>query len=277
MKRIALVGMTMLFSFSLVACSKPSSEEQQITTVEEEQKPILTNLDEAVSLAIKDQSSSYAMGETTTEGHRILETEQEDGTVKVYLIASYGSFGFENGIFTKISGTGEIPTVITFSRGEKGEYTLLEYKEPMDGSYYGESIKNMFPAHLHSKVFSAHDEYPALVKQEEAQAKEYLDRIGRKAEVKADYVEKQLVDIDVQASNVLFGEYTKHNPFLNQCPYWIGTVEKIEDDVRYIYETSQSKTSDGYDIIIFQKKKEDGTVVEGYRYKIVGSEPQLVE
>jgi hypothetical protein len=32
-----------------------------------------------------------------------------------------------------------------------------------------------------------------------------------------------------------------------------------------------------FDLITFQKKKEDGTVVEENKYKIVGSEPELVD
>jgi len=95
-------------------------------------KPIPTNIDDAVSLAIEGQSTSYYMGETSTEGHIILDFEEKNETVKVYTIASFGSFGFENGIFTKVSGSGAIPTVITFAQNENGEYSLLEYKEPMD-------------------------------------------------------------------------------------------------------------------------------------------------
>ena len=67
------------------------------------------------------------------------------------------------------------------------------------------------------------------------------------------------------------------NPFLNDCPYWLGTREKVEEGVRYIYETAQSKTSDGYDLMIFQKKEEDGTVLEELKYKIAGNEPELME
>ncbi|OLN28950.1 Regulatory sensor-transducer, BlaR1/MecR1 family [Desulfosporosinus metallidurans] len=69
---------------------------------------------------------------------------------------------------------------------------------------------------------------------------------------------------------------TKSNPLLNNCPYWIGTRERLENGVRYIYETSQSKNSDGYDLITFKKAKEDGTVVEEEKYKIVGNEPQHI-
>ncbi len=102
------------------------------------------NIEQAVSAAIKDQGKVYLNGECITEGHVILDTEERDGTVKAYTIASVGWFGFENGVFTKISGSGAIPTVMTFFRNENGTYSLLEYKELMDGAGYTDSIKKIF-------------------------------------------------------------------------------------------------------------------------------------
>lgn len=67
----------------------------------------------------------------------------------------------------------------------------------------------------------------------------------------------------------------KNDSFLNHCPYWIGTKERVENGVRLIYETSQSKSTDGYDVITFKETKSDGTVVEERSYKIVGDEPEL--
>ncbi len=235
-----------------------------------------TSIEEAVSEAIKDQSKNYAAGEVFTEGHIILDTEEKDEKRIVYTISSYGAFGFENGIFTKVSGSGAIPTVMTFSKNGNGEYVLQDYKEPMDGSYYIKSIKEIFPKRLWDKVLTGNNKYPELAKQQEKQAAEYLDSIGRNAEVKAANVEKKLPEINVDASNKIFTEYTKYDSELNNFPYWIGTRELLQNGARYIYETSQNKTGDGYDLIIFRKTKEDGSVVLEYRYKIVDSEPELL-
>lgn len=275
MKRLYIL-VILLIILNLTSCSHQNNDKLS-STPNDAQEQSISNIDDAVSIAIKDQSTSYAFGETSTEGHIILDVEEKDGSVKVYTIASYGAFGFENGIFTKVSGSGAIPTVITLYKDENSEYSLLEYKEPMDGSGYGDSLKKMFPLHLHSRVLLAHDDYPALAKQQEAQAAEFLKSIGREAQVSADHVKKELAKIDVQASNKLFAEFTKDNTFLNNCPYWLGTTEKVENGVRYIYQTSQGKSSDGYDLIIFQKKNEDGTIIKEHQYRIVGNEPQLVE
>lgn len=88
------------------------------------------NVDDAVSLAIKGNSTSYRAGETTAEGHLILDTGEKDGIVKVYTIASIGNFGFENGIFTKISGSGAIPTVIIFQEMKMVNTLCLNTKSP---------------------------------------------------------------------------------------------------------------------------------------------------
>ena len=236
---------------------------------------ISNTIDDTISNAIKTRNQDrYYKGEVATEGHIILDIEEKDNIIKVYTIASFGYFGFENGVFTMISGSGAIPTVITFSKNEKDGYSLLEYKEPMDGALYMDSLKKMFPKKLHDAVLSADKYYPELVKQKEAQAAEYLKSIGRTAKVSAAYVEKKLLNINVQASNRLFGG--KENPFLNEYPYWLGTRERVENGVRYIYKTYQSKTNDNFDLVIFKKTKEDGTIVEEYRFKIVESEPLLV-
>lgn len=234
------------------------------------------NIEEAVSLAIKAQGKGYSNGEAATEGHIILETEEKDEIVKVYTISSFAWFGFENGIFTGVSGSGAIPTVIIFSKNQSGEYLLIEYKEPMDGAGYLESIKKMFPKKLWDKVRNT-NKYPELARQQEEQARHYLESIGRNAKVSTVHVEKKLANINVAASNKLFSEFTKKDPELNRFPYWVGTKELLENGVRYVYETSQSKTSDGFDLISFKKTKEDGTWVRQYLYKIVGDEPQLLE
>ncbi len=245
------------------------------------QKP--TSISAAVCSAILSKASSYQAGEVATEGHVILETSELEGSVdtgkltKVYTISSIGEFGFENGIFTKISGSGAIPTVITLSGDESKGYSLVEYREPQDGGGYTQSIKEMFPYSLQDEALYSHNYYAELAKQQELQAGEYLKSIGKTAKISVEHVEKTLSNINVEASNKLFSEMGKYDSFINTCPYWLGTVQEVEGGIRYTYETSQGKTSDGYDLITFTKTKEDGTVVKQVKYKIVDSEIQKIE
>lgn len=234
------------------------------------------NLESAIIQAIKEQGKTYLKGEYLTEGHFILGEEKNDDTVKVYALASIAWFGFENNVFTMISGSGAIPTLIVFSVNQTGEYSLLEYKEADSGSEYDSSIKEMFPEEYYNRLPSAQKEYSNIAKQQETQARQYLKSIGREAQVSAAYVEKKLANINVEASNKLFTELTKNDSFLNNCPYWIGTREQIEDGNRYVYETQQSKTSDDYDLITFSKTDYDGTIVEEREYKIIENEPKLI-
>lgn len=232
-------------------------------------------LEKLVSAAIRKSGEYRYDGEYFTEGHIILDTEEKEGKLTVYTIASVGWFGFENGIFTEISGAGPTPTVIRFTKNNAGEYSLLDYEEPSDGNDYIKSIKRMFPEKLYPRVLSNYDD-ARVMKMQEQQAGEYLKSIGRKAKVSIEYVEKPFPAIDGEAWNMLFCEYAKHSSFLSNCPNWLGTREQVENGVRYIYRTSLSNTSDGYDLITFRKTKESGALIEERSYKIVDGNPQLV-
>lgn len=226
-----------------------------------------TNVETAVSEAIKEHGKTYGKGEYITEGHVILETEQQGNKVKAYTIASVGVFEFQDGIFTIVSGSGAVPTVMTFSIDEHGQYKLIAYEEPLDGEAYVESIKKMFPKKYDSKVLYAEEYYDELAKQQERQAQEYLKKIGRHAKVSLSYVEKQPLNISVQAMNH-FLRMLSSDPFLNECPDWLGTCEVVEQGIRYVYETSQSKANDGRDVVTLRKMKEDGTVIDMRQYVI---------
>ena len=250
-------------------------------TQDEESFRILLNsivypkLDQAISKAILEQGN-YLKGEVATEGHVLLGTEEKDGVITAYTIASFGYFGFENGIFTTISGSGAIPTVITFKKNEQGQYSIISYQEPLDGAGYLDSLKNMFPEKYLKDILSGEKKYPELAQQLERQAAEYLRSIGRTATISTSHVEKKLLNLSSIPATNKFAELSKYDPFLNNCPYWIGTREKVEDGVRYIYQTQQSKTEDGYDLVIFSKRQENGTVVREAHYKIIGDDPQLI-
>ncbi|WP_238798982.1 MULTISPECIES: transcriptional regulator [unclassified Anoxybacillus] len=226
-----------------------------------------TNVEKAVSEAIKKHGKSYRKGEYIAEGHTILSIEQKGNEVKAYTIASVGVFEFQDGIFAIVSGSGAIPTVMTFSIDEHGQYKLIAYEEPLDGDAYAKSVKRMFPKKHYSKVLYVEKYYDELAKQQERQAREYLKQIGRDAKVSTSHVEKQPLNISVEAMNhflTLLGS----DSFLNECPDWLGTREVIEQGIRYVYETSQSKTNDGRDVIVLRKMREDGTVIDMRQYVI---------
>ena len=234
------------------------------------QSKLPQSIDEAVSRAIKSRATSYKTGEVATEGHIIFDIEDTDSTIKVYTISSIGNFGFENGIFTIISGSGVVPTLITLSKVESNKYEVLEYKEYeiTESSGYTDLVKEMFQeVSLNVQKYSTD-----FASQQVAQAEAYLNSIGIIAKISTSPVDKVLLNINVDASNKLL-ELASYNGY----PYWIGTIEQIEGGTRYRYETSQSKTSDGYDLVTFKKFDITGNVIKEIKYKIVGGEPQLIE
>ncbi len=219
------------------------------------------SIDEAISNAILTSNDSlYFHGEFRAEAHITLgSTALANGSAEYYVLARYSEFGFENGVFTTVSGSGIIPVRITFDEN----LNLTEYKEPIDGSYYIESIKEMYPeAFVSPRVLNQDDkdrEYCDTLLKE--QAKAYLKKIGRDAQV-LDYGEFDhplLTDsgVSVEVSNLL-----SENRNLALYPYWIGNLELIENGVRYVYSLDLKSSS-----IIYTKTEYDtGKTVESFTF-----------
>lgn len=220
------------------------------------------SLDKAISLSIRNFLTPNPGEEFVAEGHVILDKEEDDKEVKVYLIASANAYSFENEIFTSTSGYGAMPIVMKFSKNGTN-YNHISTKEPRDGSDNEDSIRRMFPNKLLNKAFNTIEYVDELTKQQENQAKSYLKSINREAKVQGNHVDKKLEEISTNASNELLEKEE-----LYEYPYWIGTKESLINGVRYIYEKSHTKEN-GYDIITYTKRTEDKKIIEEHKYKII--------
>lgn len=228
------------------------SAEKKDTIKESEAMPdadIDEELDKAVGDAVFSHNESmYEKGECSAQGHIVMDAYEEKSSVTVYTLTMYGEYGFRNDMFIKISGSGVIPAVMTFSIGKDGAYTLQSYNEPMDGSGYTQSVKELFPKELYNRVISiSENDRIDLQTQERKYAKTYLDSIGRAARI-GDYsdLEMELPDISDETYDSIFDRYWEY-------PYWIGTLEKVENGVRYVYET-QWKNYGNNDSLIYLTK-----------------------
>ena len=145
-----------------------------------------------------DERDKYADTEFWAEGHVILGAEEKDSKTEYYAVTSVGGYGFMNGMFIESSGSGAIPAVITVSGGG------AEIEYPKDGSYYADSIKEMFPLRFVRKAFGSDAYNDELTAQKRAQAGEYLKSIGREAEI-GSYrdLDPKLPDMNAEASNRL--------------------------------------------------------------------------
>lgn len=237
-----------------------------------------SDLEIAISKAIIDHAKFvFLPGELATEGHITFGTEEKDNQIKAYTLSRFGFFSFQNNIFETVSGCGAIPTVITFGKNANGKYHVIKYEEAEDGETYENTIKKMFPENLYESAISKKSSgYDILKLQQETQAKTYLKKLNRNASVSLNYVEKQHLTINPQAIDALFIYAGKEDEFLNLVPDWIGTKELIENNERIIYETSQNKNEDGYNIVILKKLKSDGTVLQERKYKIINDKAILI-
>lgn len=176
--------------------------------------------------------SEYDETEFSSAGYVILGEEKNNSERKIYALVTYGEYQFLNGNFVKNAGSGTIPTVIVLDK----DNDVVSYQEPQ-GKADRETVEKMFPKEYADRVFDKEQrklDYEACKKMEEARAKEYLKLIGREnTKVGAygdfDYKFIEDADMDVSASNSLFLEYRDY-------PQYIGTIERVEEGTRYVYE-----------------------------------------
>ena len=231
-----------------------------------------SKIDKAISTALKDYAKkSYYEGELATEGHIVLGYEEKNGEITVYTVASVNNFEFKNDILTIASGQGAIPTVLIFNKVEEGKYALKEEKIPEDGSQYISSVKELFPKKYWNKVLDTQKYNDDLIKQQEEQAKAYLKEKGINKKVEIDYVEEKPLNINAEAANKLMSDEQ-----FEKYPMHIGTIEKVENNKRYIYQSEQEKSEDNKDIIIFTKLNEEQQIVERFVVEIDGENIELI-
>ena len=246
------------------------------------EKTDFQDLDQAISKAIIDNHimSIYAVdilgGELNVESHFILGKDEDDDSVEVYLIATYGAYSFENDVFSMTSGSSNIPIRIKFSKVKEGEflttkagYYYLESEEAQDGAMYKDSVLKMFPKKEALQALSV-DYTDRLLKDINKQAKAYVKSIGRKCEVINEYVEHDYIE------NLYFLLHSvdRDDEELVYYPDWIGTREELIDNKRYIYETQYDKSSK---IIIFTKYNENKEELERKQYKINGNKLEKID
>lgn len=190
--------------------------------------------DQAVALALTSSSNRHREGECFAEGHIILGTDKKRDTTKIYALTMTGWYGFQNDNFVKVSGTGVIPAVVTIN-----DHNDVGIEYPEDGSYYAPSIMKMFPLKYRTRIFDDRDsDRKTLKKQEQVYARDYLSKIGRKAKIGdyGDFEHTLLTDlgVSVEVSNKLEDFYKGHSNY----PYFIGTQEYIENNLRVVYQMS---------------------------------------
>ncbi len=204
---------------------------------------------------LKNDFSYKSMGyECSTAGYVILDTEETDTKKKIYALIEYGRFGFSNGFFINQSG-GSNPAVITVDKAS-GKWKL---DAPRDGTLYAKDIKKLFPGKLAYKASNPTEKQrKEMWEQMKIQAQSYLDSIGRSAEIchysEIEHILFSDLGISTEVDNKISGMRLPYNQE-------IGNYERIEDGVRYVYQTDYDKTNK---LIKFTKFGIDSGVIAEY-------------
>lgn len=229
------------------------------------------NIDKAIASALfTAERGMYTAGECRTEGHIILGKEKSDKETLVYTLAMYAEYAFQDNNFVKTSESDVLPTVVKLTGNNSGYILgLSEVKWPDNTSDRVESLKSMFPEKYHDRVLNVKEEDIEKLKEQQLKgAQNYLNRIGREAKI-GEYKDfehpliiTQGVSIDI-SNKLVTKEYASY-------PHWIGTEEKIEDGVRYVYERIFNKERNE---VIFKKYNyETKAVVEEIKVDTITGE-----
>ncbi len=222
--------------------------------------PETMSLEQAVISAVMEQNrGKYFPGEYQGAGCKIFETFEDGDKLAVYALIEYIEYGFEDNRFVNVSGT-RARVLLDFQTGQEQVYTLTDYTilDPTSGLSEQELEALMAPLKETGKeYFYTDDDFLELREQVEAGAKEYLKSIGREGEVfeRSSHEEGFLSFLNEDAYNTLSKDIE-----ISSYPDWEGTLEKLEDGVRYVY---QAHFDEGSNKIEYTKKDYDtGETVE---------------
>ncbi|MBR3094417.1 MAG: M56 family metallopeptidase [Clostridia bacterium] len=230
-----------------------------MTTPRDLRDKLPDGMDDAIHEALlKDNEEGNWSGECATEGHVVYGCEQKGGAWKVYLYHGFERYGFINGYFTDVAGHW-MPAVLTMEQiDDLPRYICKQIEYPRDGSENASSIKRLFPKKLEPRALNpTQSDSDEVMRQCEAQAKAYLDSIGREAAVVPyQQLHLQLPNLTAEVSNKLTNELGRMEGLYELT---LGTREQLENGVRYVYRTSYLEAQNE---LLFTKEYYDTQEVE---------------
>lgn len=171
-------------------------------------------LDAAVSAAIlAHNQNGYQESNFACESHVTLATVSATPTVgqntheiTVYTMTLYQEYELTVAGIKELWG-GHVPTALTFKLSEDGTYTLTEYWEPRDGSYYAPDIRDKFPADIAENALDTQKYILEQMQNCYAQAVEY-------GKIDTNAVVEQLLEIIISSptSSSNPGDYIDAHP-----------------------------------------------------------------
>lgn len=196
-------------------------------------------LDTAIREAIfAENIGNYLPGEYQGIGYKIIETFEDDGVLSVYALSEYVEYGFQDGVLVNVSGTNP-KVLMKFKQMENGSYDLIFYTrlDLFSDLSEGEIEQLLEPLNKTGKSYVYTDEDLQEVRtQADEAAIAYLKSINRVADVGTKEEHNGNLLTDLVSNTDLLMELLKDETY-SLYPEWTGTQERIENNIRYIYQT----------------------------------------
>ncbi len=141
------------------------------------------NLNQEMSSFIEEQIMQhhhglYTSGEFYCADFQVLGTKRDKENTTVYMWVLYQEYNKENGNIKEVSGA-HIPIAITIRQtAPNGQYELVEYWEPREGSHYVKDIREKFPWYLHGKALDSQRYIQSQQAECQQKAKGYFSNLG---------------------------------------------------------------------------------------------------
>ncbi len=242
------------------------------------------NIEEVVTnYLLARKRRSYYQGEKAIEAHKIHRIEEKEDYITLYMEVSFAWYGFENGYFTPVSGSGAIPTVMVLKESGDG-YQVIDYQEAMDGGMWLESIKQMFPSDIAEMILGDDANTAEELRQlQQEKAAEYLTEINRSEAKIKERVDKYRDNKEKRRAITLVTNVQ------GDFPDWEGTKEILVRTggkhpgakVRVLLETSCTEGNDGTYEVLLQKTWDISIngiqPISYWKYKVTEDRMELVD
>lgn len=155
-----------------------------------------------ISKAILEENTDrHSNDDYATTAYSVLETVEKDNIVEVYAMVLYMEFEFDGGGFDQSRGS-HMPVAMTFEKKKTGEYVLVDYWRPMDGSYYAPTIEERFPPQIYQEALDTQKYIVSHMQSCYEQVVEY-------AEVDTEHVIGKLFN-EIMSSPAYMSDYTAY-------------------------------------------------------------------
>ena len=216
-----------------------------------------------------DRESPYKT-ECLGEGHEILGYREKDGSVEVYAICLAQTYMFRNGILLPWT-TDRAQMLMLFEKDEIGGYLFKRAEKATEDRLFGRPVNELFPSKL-AEIDADGEELSALLDGQSLQyAEAYLIKIGRANALQPlnsrnteDLTMLQTFGVSEDVAAALYDLHPEYGDY-------VGSIEKVENGVRYVYTVKGDGDNSGKGSVYFTKSEYDsGKIVEKTVYKVEG-------